>query len=296
MRSCLLFVIPAMLCAADLKIDHATVAGHDLKKMQAALEAVGIPTVYGGPHANGVTEMALASFPDGSYLEAIAVQPNADPKALEKHEWAQFLKGDAMPCGWAVQTKDVAAERRRLQAAGVAVSEPVRAGRRRPDGVRLDWETADLGSATRGSFFPFLIHDFTPREQRAFPQGKPTTRDFQAVTRVVIAVRNLDAAIEQYRKAFDMPPAIKQVDQEFGAQLAIVGSSPVVLAQPLHVGTWLDDRIQKFGEGPCAFILGATRPGRYKAASKSRWFATDISWFDAEKLGWRLGYEASQGR
>jgi hypothetical protein len=294
MRRLLLLAIPALLCATDLKIDHATVAGHDLKKMQAALDAVGIPTVYGGPHANGVTEMALASFPDGSYLELIAVQSTAGPQALDRHEWAQFLKTDGMPCGWAVQTKDLAADRQRLQAAGVTVSEPVRAGRQRPDGVRLEWETADLGAAVRGSFFPFFIHDFTPREQRAFPQGKPTIRDFKAVSRVVIAVRNLDAAIEQYRKAFAMPAAIKQVDKEFGAQLAVIGGSPVVFAQPLHADTWLDNRIQKFGEGPCAFVLGATRPGRYKAASKSRWFAVDISWFDAEKLGWRLGYEAAK--
>src|SRR4051794_35372507 len=129
MRRLLLLAIPALLCATDLKIDHATVAGHDLKKMQAALEAVGIPTVYGGPHANGVTEMALASFPDGSYLELIAVQATAGPHALDRHEWAQFLKTDGMPCGWAVQTKDLAADRQRLQAAGVTVSEPVRAGR-----------------------------------------------------------------------------------------------------------------------------------------------------------------------
>src|SRR4051794_2159331 len=154
MRGSFLLLLPALLGAADLKIDHATVAGHDLKKMQAALQAVGIPTVYGGPHANGVTEMALASFPDGSYLEAIAVVPKADPQALDRHEWAPFLKEDGMPGGWAVQTKALAGDRQRLQAAGVTVSEPVRAGRQRPDGVRLDWETADVGAAVRGSFFP----------------------------------------------------------------------------------------------------------------------------------------------
>jgi hypothetical protein len=238
--------------------------------------------------------MALASFSDGSYLEAIAIQPNADSQAVDRHEWAQFLKENAMPCAWAVQTKDLAADRRRLQAAGIAVSEPVRAGRQRPDGVRLEWETADVGATVRGSFFPFFIHDFTPREHRAFPQGKPTTRDFKAVTRVVIAVRNLDAAIEQYRKAFDLPPAIKQVDNEFGAQLAMVGSAPVIFAQPLKSGTWLDTRIERFGEGPCAFILGAIHPGRYRPASKSRWFGFDVSWFDPQKLGWRLGFESGQ--
>jgi hypothetical protein len=293
MRFCWL-LLPTLLCAADLKIDHATVAGRDLKKMQAALDAIGIPTVYGGPHANGVTEMALASFADGSYLEAIAVQPTADPKALDRHEWAQFLKEDATPCAWAVQTNDLSAERKRLQAAGISVSEPVRAGRQRPDGVRLEWETADVGAAVRGSFFPFFIHDFTPREHRAFSQGKPTARDFKSVTRIVIAVRDLDAAIEQYRKAFALPPAIKQIDKEFGAQLAIVGSAPVVFAQPLKAETWLDTRIRKFGEGPCAFVLGATRPSRYKAASTNRWFGVDVSWFDPEKLGWRLGFEPAR--
>src|SRR5689334_1453228 len=92
-----------MLLAADLKIDHATVAGRDLKRMQAAMESIGIATVYGGPHANGITEMALASFPDGSYLEAIAVQANADPAALDHHEWAPFLKQDSAVCAWAIQ-------------------------------------------------------------------------------------------------------------------------------------------------------------------------------------------------
>jgi hypothetical protein len=294
MRGWLLLFIPALLGAADLEIDHATVAGRDLKKMQAGLESIGISTIYGGPHANGVTEMALASFADGSYLELIAVQPKADPRALDRHEWAPFLKEDAAPCAWAVRTRDLAADRQRLQAAGIPVSEPVRAGRRRPDGARLEWETADLGSGIRGGFFPFLIHDLTPREQRAFPQGKPTVRDFRGVTRVVIAVRNLDAAVDQYRKTFGLPSAIKQVDQEFGAQLAIAGNAPVVFAQPLRADSWLDARIRKFGEGPCAFILGATRPGSYKAASKSRWFAVDISWFDPASLGWRLGFEAAQ--
>ena len=59
--------------------------------------------------------MALASFADGSYLEAIAVQPKADPKALDRHEWAPFLKEDAAPCGWAVQTRDLAADREHLK-------------------------------------------------------------------------------------------------------------------------------------------------------------------------------------
>jgi hypothetical protein len=90
-----------------------------------------------------------------------------------------------------------------------------------------------------------------------------------------------------------VPPPIKQVDQSFGAHLALLGGIPVVLAQPLTSQSWLNGRIAAFGEGPCAFVLGASNPAHYKAASKSRWFGAEISWFDPETLGWRLGFEAA---
>jgi Glyoxalase-like domain len=285
-------VLPALLPAAGLKIDHVTVAGTSLKKMQADLSAAGIQTVYGGAHSNHATEMALVSFPDGGYLELIALQPNADAQAVDRHEWSTFMKADAGPCAWAArEEKDLAAEVERLKAVGVAVSAPVKSGRQRPDGVHLEWETSEIGASIRGTFFPFLIHDFTDRNQRAFPQGKPLTKDFRGITRVVIAVKDLDAAIKLYRQAYGVPPPIKQVDQSFGAHLALLGGIPVMLAQPLTSQSWLNERIARFGEGPCAFVLGASNPGHYKAASKSRWFGAEISWFDPEKLGWRMGFE-----
>jgi hypothetical protein len=183
---------------------------------------------------------------------------------------------------------DIAAEVQRLKAAGIVVAAPVRSGRQRPDGVRLEWETSDIGTELRGTFFPFLIQDRTPREQRAFPQGKPVTRDFEGIARVVIAVKDLDAAVKRYRQAYGLPDALRQVDKEFGAHLAELGGTPVVLAQPLTTDSWLAKRIAKFGEGPCAVLLAAVR-GRYQTVSKSRWLGAEISWFDSQKLGWRLG-------
>ena len=289
----LLALLPAAIAGADLQIDHVTAAGASLKKMQAALSAEGIQTVYGGAHSNHATEMALVSFRDGSYLELIAPQPNGDQQAIDKHEWAAFMKGDAGPCAWAARETDLSAEARRLQAAGIAVSAPVKSGRLRPDGVRLEWQTSQVGMETRGTFFPFVIQDFTDRKQRAFPGGKPLAPDIHGVTRVVIAVKDLDAAFKRYQQAYGVPPPIKQVDKSFEAYLALPGGLPVVLAQPLNAQSWLSGRIRKFGEGPCAFVLGTGNPGHYKTVSKSRWFSADISWLDPEKLGWFLGFEAS---
>jgi len=265
--------------AQQFHIDHVTVAGKNVQTMQKALKEAGIPSEYGGPHSNHATEMALASFPDGSYLELIAIQPKADPAALAAHYWHKFMEADAGPCAWAIRPADFAGEVTRLRAAKVDVSDPRKSGRKRPDGVELDWETAQIGP-TNGGFFPFMIHDFTPRDNRAFPSGKPTTTEFTGIAKVVIAVRNLDDAIARYRQAYMLEPSYERVDPQFGAKFAIYPSSPVVLATPLSTGSWLNSRLDQFGEAPCAFVLSkVSGPVRFE----------HISWVDSAQLGWRLG-------
>jgi len=231
--------------------------------------------------------MALASFPDGSYLELIAIQPKADPAALAAHYWHTFMEADAGPCAWAVRPADLSAEVERLRNAGIAVTDPRRAGRKRPDGVELDWETAQIGP-TNGGFFPFLIHDFTPRDHRAFPSGKPTTNDFTGVVKVVIAVRDLGVASAQYRQAYGLPVPQLQDDAAFGARLAWFPGTPVMLAAPLGSESWLRARLQQFGEAPCAFVLGVKTFASTMAPSK--WFGTRIYW-ESPSLGWHLGFE-----
>jgi len=291
-RLALAFLLCLPMLAQDLarilKVDHATVAGRDLRAMQRALEAAGIKSEYGGPHSNHATEMALTSFPDGSYLELIAIQPNADPAAVAAHEWRKSLEGDGGPTAWAVRPEDLAKEAARLRAAGIYASEPRKNGRKRPDGVQLDWETAQIGPGN-GTFFPFLIHDFTPRERRAYPSGKPTTTDYSAITKIVLAVPDLDAAVQRFRSAYALPAPHRQDDSAFGARLAWFQGTPVVLAAPLSQQSWLTARLQRFGESPCAFILGTQRG--MPAASASSWFGQHVIWADASHLGWHLGFE-----
>ncbi len=289
-RAAAFLLMTTLLAAADLTIDHVTVAGTDLQQMQTRLAALGIPSEYGGPHSNGATQMAITSFPDGSYLELIAPQENPDQRALTAHYWSKQMLGNAGPTAWAVRASDLGAEAGRLRSAGIAVTSPSRSGRKRPDGTVLDWETAQVGAEPNGTFFPFLIHDFTPREARAFPKGQPSTKDFAGVKLVVIAVRDLKASIARYRQAFGLPAPAEEQDLRFGARLASFAGTSVVLAAPAIPRSWLAHRIEQFGEGPCAFVLRSAE-GHPNAASTSRWFGSQISWFDADKLGWRLGVE-----
>jgi hypothetical protein len=286
MRLPLLLLMPITLSAA-WKIDHVTIAGPSLHHLHEMLESVGLPTEYGGQHAGGLTEMALASLPDGSYLELIAWTDAA--AAHPNQPWAKFMDGGGGPCAWAIAVDDIAREQARLKAAKIPVADPVRGGRVRIDGVHLEWEMAGIGPGERGSLFPFLIHDITPRERRAYPSGKPTTTEYSGVSRVVIAVKDLNAAIALYRRAFSLPAPKQQRDARLGAALAWFPDTPVILAAPVNKQSWLAARIQKFGEAPCAFILGDTGHPR---TGNTIWFDRMVSWFDPDKLdGMQLGVE-----
>ena len=243
-----MLIMCASAAAADLRVDHVTIAGRDLKEMRATFAAAGIRTEYGGKHTNGLTEMALASFADGSYLELIAAQ---DPNAgAPKHYWGKFIDENAGPCAWAITVDKVDG----------AVS-----GRKRPDGVELRWRSAAIGPEVQGTFFPFMIHDETDRALRANPSGKPTMAEWRGVAEVYVAVQNLDEGVKRYREAFQLAEPRRRFDKEFGADTARFDGTPVVLAMARN--GWLADRVSKFGEAPCAFVMA--RNGKH--SHEVRW-------------------------
>src|ERR1017187_2280052 len=283
-----LMIMALPVSAAELRIDHVTVAGVQLEELRKAFSlTTGIPTEYGGPHSNHATEMALASFPDGSYIELIGIQRQADPAAVAAHTWGRFLSDSGGPCAFALRVTDTGAEIQRLSSAGGRVGDAEKSGRTRPDGVALAWETADVGSGPRGSFFPFLIRDFTPRENRVFPSGKPTSPRFNGIGLVVIGVGSLAESIAQYRKAFQLPEPKRQRDESFGADLAWFEGTPVVLASGLTPDSWLAHRVAHYSDSPCAFVLSTA--GGIVGMKPSNWFGRPLFWYDNAQLGWRLG-------
>lgn len=270
--------------SAEIRIDHATIAGTSLDSLRQAFTRVtGIPTEYGGPHANHASEMAIVSFPDGSYLELMGIQKDADPKALAEHAWAPFLSNNGGPCAFAVQVPDVPAELARLKAAGIPAGSTEHSGRLRPDGIRLDWETAGVGPGRRGSLFPFLIRDVTSREARVYPTGKPTTTKYSGISRVILGVKDMEAVIAQYRKAYNLPAPRREHSNKLEADTAWFDGTPIAIAGKARPGSWLARRIKLYGEFPVAFVLaGSSKP----VAGKSK-----ITWLDEKALGWRLGVE-----
>jgi hypothetical protein len=105
--------------APAAQVDHILLGIDDLDRgVQAFEESTGIKPVYGGKHPGG-THNALVSLGDGTYLEIIAVQKGVAPPA----DFAGIEQLHTLtPIGWAVSSKDSAELRKRLDAAGLAVT------------------------------------------------------------------------------------------------------------------------------------------------------------------------------
>jgi hypothetical protein len=273
----------------QLKVDHATVCGPDLEPMRHAFAAAGLVTDYGGPHAS-VTHMALLGFEDGSYLELIAPQK---PGVVEGSAWAKMMAGDAGTCAWAVGTADIKSEAERLKQAGTEVAGPFPGSHKKPDSTVIAWETARVGSGTQGATLPFIIEDKTPRNLRVQPSASLKRTGLTGIGVVVLGVKDLDAAIAVFRKAYGWEAPTLEEHKEFGAMACFPGT-PVMLAAPLDKNSWLADRLNKVGESPVAYLLAtpdlSVAAKRFNLTQGSPWFHRDLAWFDAKKLnGVKLG-------
>ena len=139
-----------------------------------------------------------------------------------------------------------------------------------------------------------MIEDKAPRELRARPSASVRGSPITAIAVVVIAVKDLDAASALFRRAYGWSAPRVEGHREFGARLAYLTGSPVMLATPLDQKSWLVKRLLAFGEHTVAYVLGARDLGaassRFGLSAQSKWFGRNLAWFDAKKLrGVRLG-------
>lgn len=285
----MLLAITAMGQSKDtiLELDHVSICGSNLDTLRQTFTDVGLTPDFGGPHGNGVTQMAAVGFDDGTYIELIAPVKTGETSGSA---WSRFMGEEATTCAWAVGTNVLLQEVDRLKKAGIAVANPERGSRKRPDGMSVEWTTADVGSGTPGSLLPFVIEDETPRAWRvqtsASLQGAPVS----GVENVVIGVSNLDAAVAMFRKAYGWADPIVETQKDWG-KMAYFPGEPVILVSGAG---WISERIAKFGESPVAFLLACRDfPGavkKYRLVGTKTWFGQKVAWFDPGKLkGVRLG-------
>ncbi|MFY9560748.1 MAG: VOC family protein [Terriglobales bacterium] len=272
-----------------LELDHVSICGPNLDALRQAFADAGMTPDFGGPHGNGVTQMALIGFDDQSYIELIAP---LKPGVTEGSDWAKFMSGEAGTCAWAVGSNVLLQDAERLKKAGIAVTEPKRGSRKRPDGMSLEWTTAQVGPGAPGSVLPFIIEDQTPRVWRVQTSASMKDAPAYGVESVVVGVNNLDSAIALFRKAYGWAEPLMENQKDFG-KLAYFPGEPVILAAPSG-GGWLSDRLGRFGESPVAYLLGtrdfSAATKKYKLNNTKTWFGQKVAWFDPARLkGARVG-------
>lgn len=194
----------------------------------------------GGFHADGATSNTLIVLQDGCYIELISF---IDASKAPSHWWGP----DAKFLGW----KDwcltnASSPEENFEKLKESHGEPVRGGRKRPDGVDVKWAVTfpkgeKGGQEVRGRV-PFFCHDITERgvrvplleERMKHPSGA------LGVRRITVVVKD-KAVLEETKKVYrailgtEGVPGGDEVHFEVGRVqdvVGLVGGSKIVLRLP----------------------------------------------------------------
>ncbi|KAF7588994.1 hypothetical protein BBP40_004925 [Aspergillus hancockii] len=134
----------------------------------------------GGTHADGLTSNQLILLSDGVYIEFIAFSKDADPEQRRNHRWGDLKENTIIDWALTLPTEgDLTGVQQRVLAAkaGFLYQDPVVGGRKRDDGVILEWVISAAvdahGNAITPGLLPFWCLDRTPRALRVPYQLQP---------------------------------------------------------------------------------------------------------------------------
>lgn len=200
-------------------LDHLVILVNDLDIAAADYTRLGFTVVTGGEHADGASHNKLVSFADGTYLELIAFKREAPT-----HMWWRQTAAGAGLIDFALlpsSTPEAVAE---AKARGLELIGPRDGGRLRPDGVRLEWQTAMAATED----LPFLCGDVTPRNLRV-PHGAAHehANGAQGIAEVHVAVRDAAASAQRYSQLLGSEPTMLA-----GRPTFALGGATIVLRSP----------------------------------------------------------------
>lgn len=272
-------------------LDHVPYACRDLDDATAALERLGLAPDYGGVHDNGCTHMSVLGFGD-SYLELIAERERGDHGF-----WPEHIRADAGPAAWCVRVDDVVTECHRVLDAGHPVFGPFYGAREREDGTLVEWDRAEFGTHDRRLLLPFAIADRTPLSYRIPDSESVADGPLTGVGQVVLAVADVDAAVETFRGLYRTPTPVRATVSGLGRVASFPGQ-PLAVAEP-NGTDWLDDRLDAFREGPCTCLFATDDLDSAREAYPLRdpvaWPDGRVAFFDSDYFGRRLGVVEREG-
>jgi catechol 2,3-dioxygenase-like lactoylglutathione lyase family enzyme len=139
------------------QLDHLVYATPDVATTTDSIELkLGVRPVAGGRHAAWGTHNTLVALGEGSYLEIIGPDPEAEPPAGPRPFGLDRLEAPRLAT-WVARTSSLEAIVRRARAAGIELGGPLPRSRQRPDGTMLRWTMTDSLAPREGGVIPFFI-------------------------------------------------------------------------------------------------------------------------------------------
>src|SRR5687767_349983 len=205
-------------------LDHLVILVYDLERAQADYTSLGFTVVEGGRHADGLTHNALVAFEDGTYLELIAFleEPPDEHPFYRAHGEEGLVTFALLP---REMERDVKEARKR----GLELQGPRGGGRQRPDGVRVEWQTARPGTPD----LPFLCADLTRRDLRVpFGPARLHSNGIAGVAAVTVVVSDLRKSSEHYQALLGAAPLPHGPYNNADSSSFQVGGYIITLVQP----------------------------------------------------------------
>lgn len=247
--------------------DHFIILVNNLDSAIQTYRRLGFDARAGGEHPSMGSHNALIALADSTYIELVAFK---DKSLAEKSYWRRGVErlriGEGFG-GFVLASNDLANDVAQINGRGAAAmlllkyDEPQAGSRVRPDGQRVEWQTAMLGGSPVG-LMPFLIQDITPRNLRIEP-AKEGTGSRAKVKEVVVAVTDIDQARNAYQALLNVEPkrVHNAANDVTGYRIATEWGS-IVLAHPEKGGNAMADLLIERGEGIFALSLEVEGLGR----------------------------------
>jgi catechol 2,3-dioxygenase-like lactoylglutathione lyase family enzyme len=238
------------------RLDHVVIAVADLDAAVRDYRDLGFNVQIGGRHSDRPSHNALIVFEDGAYIELISwLAPNPGDRWWEIRE----KHGEGL-IDFALLPEDTGRAVAEAKGRGLSLKGPIDGGRLRPDGQKLQWQTARQETFD----LPFLCGDVTARSLRV-PAGaaRRHPNGVVGVSSVAVLVTDPAASLARYLALLGIGQAPAD-GVRVGCPVVVPGTarvasicldeSALVLVAPLEDAP-LRERLGKRGEGAYALAL-----------------------------------------
>lgn len=236
------------------RFDHFIILVNDLAAAKETYRKLGFEVRAGGEHPTFGSHNAIVALADGAYLELLAFK---DAALAEKSFWkdaVKMLKVREGFGGYVLGSDALANDVARLHKASLDIADPTPGTRTRPDGQRVEWQTALIGGTASGAL-PFLIQDVTPRDLRVESPKEGFGKNAR-VKEIVVAVKHTDIARDRFQSLLGVEPRrVHNVASDVTGYRFTLPWGSMVIAHSEVDGNAMSDQIMQRGEGLYAITL-----------------------------------------